>query len=115
MKKIIFFIIILIIFFYPSCLKNKNVKKPLKSLNLTGETIEITGKIVKGKDNLICIIANWQLKSRVSYYVQQGKYQKKLLKNIGKIARVSVKITDEKSPWSKSVFVEDIIEIIDND
>ena len=62
-------------------------------------------------DNKLCIIENWDSKSRISYYVK-GKYKKELLKNIGLIVRIKGGIIEEKSPWTKIIEVKKIIEYI---
>lgn len=106
MKKIFYFLIALMVFINLSCLNDKDNKNQSNN----EKNIEIFGKLEIGKDNLICIVANWNSRSRISYYVY-GEYQKKLSKNIGKIVRVSGKIIGELSPWSKKILVNSIIKL----
>jgi len=103
MKKIIFTLFIILLAF--SCLNSKSRKK-------NTETVEITGLVESGMDNRICIITDWEMKSRVSYYVQD-KYQKKLKEFIGKIITVKGYVISETSMWNKEFHIEKIIKVIE--
>jgi len=103
LKKI--FLLLLICFLAFSCLNGKNRKK-------NNVSIIITGIIESGMDNRICIITDWESRSRVSYYVQD-KYQVKLKDMTGKIIKVKGYVISEKSPWNKEFYIEKIIEVIE--
>jgi hypothetical protein len=108
MRKIIFFICALVVLLNISCINHKDTVNNPNS----DQEIKIEGKIEKGIDNLICIVKNWESKSRVSYYIY-GKYKEELSKKIGKIVKVSGIVINDKSPWTKDFMVYSIIEIKD--
>ncbi|MBN2444396.1 MAG: hypothetical protein JXJ04_23740 [Spirochaetales bacterium] len=79
-------------------------------------TIEIEGIIEKGMNNRLCIITNWESRSRVSHYVY-GELNKAMADAIGFIAIVKgleVLTLADSSPFVKEIVVEEIISLREN-
>ncbi|MBN2534567.1 MAG: hypothetical protein JXB88_16910 [Spirochaetales bacterium] len=75
--------------------------------------IEIEGKIELGMNNSVCIITNWESKSRVSHYVY-GPKKDMIKKSIGRVIKVSgIEDTslEDISPFVKEIIVERIISL----
>lgn len=78
--------------------------------------IEIEGKIELGMNNMVCIVTNWESKSRVSHYVY-GPKTDEIKKSTGRIIKV-IGIEDtsptDKTPFIKAIFVVTIISLIED-
>jgi len=73
----------------------------------------ITGKIMHGKDNKICIVSKWYSRSRISFYVY-GIHKNNLTDNINKFVRIKGWVLTDVSrmnPWTRKVLVESILKI----
>jgi len=82
----------------------------------SSERKTITGKIMRGNENRICIVQNWTSRSRVSYYIY-GVNLEIFSAKINKFAQITgwvlknPKITNR---WSRKILVTSILKISDN-
>jgi hypothetical protein len=108
MKKILFILFVIILF---SCVNSGTPDTPGNNPDW-GKAMpeEIEGLVEYGRDNYICIVTNWDSKSRVSNYVYGDLYTE-LKKNVGKIVKVKGKFLEGSGRWENYILVEEIINI----
>lgn len=78
--------------------------------------IILEGKIELGMDNMVCIVTNWETRSRVSHYVY-GPTVNDLKKSLGHIVKVTgIEDTSpvDETPYVKEIIVVTIISLADN-
>lgn len=108
MKKIFFILFIIALL---SCVNNYTVNIPVDNHDWSNAVEKrIEGVIESCKDGYICLLSNWESRSRASNYVY-GQFYSELSENIHKIAIVSGKVLKGPSPWINYILVEEIIEI----
>lgn len=119
MRKIICVLLLLLlscIFTFTCCSGNDDDKNEQETIDWSDTTkTTLIGLIEIGKDKKVCIITNWESKSRISYYVY-GEFEKELEQNVGKYAKVTGLVkngVNDPNPWSNKLLVEEIIEISD--
>ena len=74
------------------------------------KVVTVEGMVCRGKDDKVCILQNWESKSRISYYIS-GPYVRELAEHMGEIVRVEGSIIKEESQWNKLLEVDSILSI----
>jgi hypothetical protein len=77
------------------------------------EQREIEGIVELGKDNQVCIVTNWESRSRVSYYVY-GDQKNAIEKSPGSIVKaigLVVVLENEETSFTKNIYIEKIISV----
>ena len=95
----------LVFFFLLACQQVKTTSRLAPPL---GFDDTVYGKVEMCSKHHLCIIKNWQSRSRVSYFVE-GAWQEKLRSYLGQVVEVQGRVSKEISPWQKMLVVDRLL------